>query len=303
MGRLHRADVRDVPVRRGDDADRLAAAANARGATRGGEVFIPASEGSLESDRARGLLAHELTHVIQQRRLGTAVPLEHSPAGRRLEAEAVMTERHVRGDLGAPAPPPTADPPARAPEPAAGQSDDAAAAIARDIQDELVASGRALRMPDGALVFPGAGGHLPEQTRGPVQPGVPVQHAGADDVVPPEPAVAPVEPSAGPPSPGSAPAFEPAPAPAPVAAAASGAAVASAPWGGPTPAAASEPVPVPFPDSSVPPDAGTSPGQTPAAPEVDLDDLARRVYGRVRTQLRSELLIDRERAGLLTDFR
>jgi len=39
-----------------------------------------------------------------------------------------------------------------------------------------------------------------------------------------------------------------------------------------------------------------------AAP-IDLDDLARRVYGQVRTQLRSELLIDRERAGLLTDFR
>ncbi|MGA7989202.1 MAG: hypothetical protein WCB51_12475, partial [Candidatus Dormiibacterota bacterium] len=41
----------------------------------------------------------------------------------------------------------------------------------------------------------------------------------------------------------------------------------------------------------------------PAAPELDLDDLARRVYGQVRTQLRAELLIDRERAGLLTDFR
>jgi len=305
VGRLHRADVHDVPVWRGDDAGRLAAAANARGATRGGEVFIPASEGSLESGRAGGLLAHELTHVIQQRRLGTAVPLEHSPAGRRLEAEAVMTERHVRGDLGAPAPPVAADPPAPAPEtPATGQSDDAAAAIARDIQDELVASGRALRMPDGALVFPGAGAHLPEQPRGPVQPGMPVQHAGADDAVPPEPAVAPIEP-AGTPGPGSAPAFEqpPSPSPAPVAAAASSAAVAPAPWEVATPAAAPEPVPVPYPDWSVAPDAGTATVQTRAVPEVDLDDLARRVYGRVRTHLRSELLIDRERAGLLTDFR
>jgi hypothetical protein len=42
---------------------------------------------------------------------------------------------------------------------------------------------------------------------------------------------------------------------------------------------------------------------THEAPPLDLDDLARRVYGQVRTQLRSELLIDRERAGLLTDFR
>ena len=44
-------------------------------------------------------------------------------------------------------------------------------------------------------------------------------------------------------------------------------------------------------------------GDPSPRPPIDLDDLARRVYGQVRTQLRSELLIDRERAGLLTDFR
>jgi hypothetical protein len=55
--------------------------------------------------------------------------------------------------------------------------------------------------------------------------------------------------------------------------------------------------------------AAETPANAPAAPvtqeaaPIDLDDLARRVYGQVRTQLRSELLIDRERAGLLTDFR
>ena len=55
--------------------------------------------------------------------------------------------------------------------------------------------------------------------------------------------------------------------------------------------------------------AGETPATAPAAPAteevapIDLDDLARRIFGQVRTQLRSELLIDRERAGLLTDFR
>jgi predicted nucleic acid-binding protein len=36
---------------------------------------------------------------------------------------------------------------------------------------------------------------------------------------------------------------------------------------------------------------------------VELDELAVRLYGRLRSKLRFELLVDRERAGLLTDFR
>jgi len=34
-----------------------------------------------------------------------------------------------------------------------------------------------------------------------------------------------------------------------------------------------------------------------------MDDLAVRIYDRLRSRLRRELLVDRERAGLLTDFR
>jgi len=304
VGRLHRVDVSDVRVQRGDEARRMADEAKARAATRGGEVYIPAAEGDLEQGRASGLLAHELTHVIQQRRLGRSVPLEHSPAGRRLEAEAVMTERHVRGDLGAPPPPPAAEPPARAPEPAASTpSDEAAAAIARDIQEELVASGRALRTPDGSLVFPGGGGHLPEQRSEPAQPGVPVQHAGEEGVAPPAAAVAAatgpfqVAPStprgtAAPPPPALAPSV---PGPVFVNAAPAPAPAASPAFEAPAPVAAVAA------NSSAAGEDATAPGA--AAPEVDLDDLARRVYGRVRTRLRTELLIDRERAGLLTDFR
>jgi Domain of unknown function (DUF4157) len=302
VGRLHRADVTDVQVRRDREAELLAASEHARAVTRGGEVFIPASEGRLDSGRGSGLLAHELTHVIQQRRLGRSVPLEHSPAGRRLEADAAMTERHVRGDLGAPAPAPTAaEPPSQpvaAPQPPAGD-DGEDAATARDIQEDLVASGRAFRLPDGSLVFPGAGGHLPEQRSTPVQTAVAIQRAPAQPGSAESHAGEPIEASglaAGSGS-GLAPAPELWPAPAP------------APSAGEAPPASQERPPeiASTPATFAP--AGETPAPAPAVPvaeeaaPIDLDDLARRVYGQVRTQLRSELLIDRERAGLLTDFR
>jgi hypothetical protein len=47
--------------------------------------------------------------------------------------------------------------------------------------------------------------------------------------------------------------------------------------------------------------AAPSPGQ--AAAETDMDELAGRLYDRIRTRLKSELLVDRERAGFLTDLR
>jgi hypothetical protein len=41
----------------------------------------------------------------------------------------------------------------------------------------------------------------------------------------------------------------------------------------------------------------------PGQSEKELDELARKLYDRIRYHLRSELLIDRERAGVLTDLR
>jgi hypothetical protein len=300
VGRLHRADVTDVQVRRDREAELLATAAHARAVTRGGEVFIPASEGRLDSGPGSGLLAHELTHVIQQRRLGRSVPLEHSPAGRRLEADAAMTERHVRGDLGAPAPPPTvAEPPSQpvsAPQPATGDDGDHAA-TARDIQEDLVASGRAFRMPDGSLVFPGAGGHLPEQRSTPVQTAVAIQRAPEEPGSAESPAVGPTEATGVAGGSGLVPPPElgpvPAPAPSPDE---------MSPTAGQRPAEIATMPAVFAPAGETPATAPAAPATEEAAP-IDLDDLARRVYGQVRTQLRSELLIDRERAGLLTDFR
>jgi hypothetical protein len=47
---------------------------------------------------------------------------------------------------------------------------------------------------------------------------------------------------------------------------------------------------------------GGSAGPAPAS-DKELDDLARKLYGRIRVHLRSDLLVERERAGMLIDLR
>ena len=51
---------------------------------------------------------------------------------------------------------------------------------------------------------------------------------------------------------------------------------------------------------SASPAAATGPGQ---ASETDMDELAGKLYDRIRSRLKTELLVDRERAGFLTDLR
>lgn len=46
------------------------------------------------------------------------------------------------------------------------------------------------------------------------------------------------------------------------------------------------------------PVAGSGPAAPAPAPELDLDQLAHRLYDRIRWRLRNELRLDRERAGL-----
>src|SRR5262249_27232190 len=70
----------------------------ARAFTRDGQVSLPAERGSLSDPGTAGLLAHELTHVAQQRAYGPSLPLEHTPLGRLLEHQARQVEREVRGD-------------------------------------------------------------------------------------------------------------------------------------------------------------------------------------------------------------
>lgn len=93
-----------VKVHRGSAANQLSTALEARSFTHGGEIFMPDSHGPLTTGRGRALLAHELTHVAQQRRFGSSLPAEHTSQGRTLEAEAAAAERSpdmpLAGSLG-----------------------------------------------------------------------------------------------------------------------------------------------------------------------------------------------------------
>jgi hypothetical protein len=82
-----------VKVHRDGRASQLSKDLQARSFTHGGEIFLPESHGPLTSGTGKALLAHELTHVGQQRRLGSGLPAEHTPHGKSLEAEAVAAER------------------------------------------------------------------------------------------------------------------------------------------------------------------------------------------------------------------
>jgi hypothetical protein len=109
------ADVANVPVYRGQKVGEAAKARGAKAFASGGAVFLPDEAGPADSQRARGLLAHELVHAVQQRTLGTVLPSPDSPLGQQLEAEAQAAERFYSGESGAPEPPPLI----HAPHPAA----------------------------------------------------------------------------------------------------------------------------------------------------------------------------------------
>ena len=84
------ANVSNVRIRRdtGPVAQRLAA----RAFTHEGEVHIPAAVGSLSSGEGASLATHELVHAGQQSAMGSARPLEHTPEGQALEAQARSAE-------------------------------------------------------------------------------------------------------------------------------------------------------------------------------------------------------------------
>ncbi len=146
-------DVGARPVRRGPEVSAEARALGVQAFTRRGEVFLPAEEGPLSGVRARATLAHELTHVAQQHRLGSSLPSPRSSEGRRLELGAQVAERYYRGDPDAPLPGPDllhpAVPHQFSPEALAGS----ASAYTQRVADELVAQGIAHRGWDNTLVF------------------------------------------------------------------------------------------------------------------------------------------------------
>ena len=343
------ADVSNVVVHRGAaaaaDAARLGAASFAQGEV----VALPASAGPLSDDRARGLLAHELTHVVQQRRLRGEVPVESSAAGQALEREAQSVERHIRDEHVAPRPTVAPSPPPEAPKleggPALSAEDHQAIVAAAN---RMVADGRATSDGHGGLVFdfadsdarPRAHAGRDESAPAAIQPlaasaGGPAGTASAAPLQPPPTATAArvqraEAPAAPLPAPSSAdgdldtppagpaihPTFSRPALPSRPAMPAGGLGVDAWPSAQPTPQTPSpapsrppaesslvteSPVSIesqPSTDSQPPPETAAS-----QPPQIDLDDLAKRLYDKVRRQIKTELLIERERVGLIADLR
>lgn len=167
------ADLSDVSVHRGPEVADAARDLQARAFTVGAQVHLPDDHGPLSAGAGRSLLAHELTHVAQQRALGPAMPPESSPLGQRLEAEAVAAERSAA--TGTTVRPPGVTGPAsslplaqRAPDGTATPTDPAAIAVR---------TGLATPGPDGAVHFAPPGGRAPGGTPTASVPSGPVQRA------------------------------------------------------------------------------------------------------------------------------
>jgi len=82
----------EVIVHEGGRAEALTRSVNAEAFTRDGEIFL-AADVPLDSTRGQQLLAHELTHVVQQKGGAERMPAEHTAEGLDLEAGA----RHAEG--------------------------------------------------------------------------------------------------------------------------------------------------------------------------------------------------------------
>lgn len=88
-------DFSDVRLHTDAQADSLARSVSARAFTTGSDVFFAAGEYQPSSSSGQELLAHELTHVTQQRGAPTTGPMTVSQPGDAVEVEA----ESVAGDL------------------------------------------------------------------------------------------------------------------------------------------------------------------------------------------------------------
>ncbi|MFL6114226.1 MAG: DUF4157 domain-containing protein [Catenulispora sp.] len=109
--RAHGFGVADVRVDRSPTAAAEAEQIGARAFTRGDLIVLPPEAGPPDAAAGLALLGHELTHVIQQRILGSAPP-ETSEFGLELEAAAQATESWIRAGAAGPPPPVIPEPPA-----------------------------------------------------------------------------------------------------------------------------------------------------------------------------------------------
>jgi Domain of unknown function (DUF4157) len=96
------ADFSDVRVHTGAEASRSAAAVSALAYTVGSEVVLGPGSPALDSPAGKRMLAHELTHVVQQRQgpvSGTAMQdgISISDPSDRFEQAAEVNAEHVMG--------------------------------------------------------------------------------------------------------------------------------------------------------------------------------------------------------------
>jgi len=259
-------------------AERLGAAAF----TTGGQVYLPPQVAGPDSARNLGVLAHELTHVAQQRALG-GVADEATPAGRRSEAQALAVGRAVERLARSPGGLEAARPggsvgrgPARLPPARVGVSPlrlaTGGGAVAGKSPLPLgvpVASGVASTLRDASAV---ASGRLGARSAAPL----PVAHPQPGPAVSP-PAVA---------SPAPALAAQRLSLPGGAKQLASDAKALTAGTG-----------------RAIAASAGIRVGGPKAKHEPpEVERLAKEIYPYVRERLRAELLADRDRAGLVTDL-
>jgi hypothetical protein len=87
----------DVRVHADERADALARSVSARAFTTGTDIFFARGEYRPSTAAGDALLAHELTHVVQQRGSPTTGSLTVTDAGGELEAEADATARELGG--------------------------------------------------------------------------------------------------------------------------------------------------------------------------------------------------------------
>lgn len=85
----------DVRVHADERADTLARSVSARAFTTGADIFFAHGEYRPRTTSGDALLAHELTHVVQQRGSPTTGPLTVTDSGGALEAEAEATAREL----------------------------------------------------------------------------------------------------------------------------------------------------------------------------------------------------------------
>jgi len=280
--RLTGIDLGFVPMLRGPRVARAAAELGARAYTSGGTVHLPADAGPADRADTHALLAHELTHVAQQRALGS-VASEVGGHGGELEAIAQAVERAARGE--------SVDLP--------GLSG------ANGLLGGLGGGGGG----GGGLSWTPADGFVsevppPARDDGPREEYAPPQRAplatAPDDVYSstdePPPATPPVEP----PEPSGYQETAMSPEELTAAIARIDGQIGSLP-AGTQPSQATRALSA---DSVARIVARQLSGQYISMDDPhDLDTLAGRIYERLRNQLRMELLVDHERGGMLTEFR